>query len=318
MDILLVGDSITSQWGGGQMGAWTPTWLAYYGTNTAINLGIGGDRTSSVLWRLDHAGFENLVAPPKVCVLQIGNNNQYLHSQGVPNDANAQGIVWCLRNLRAKFPTTPIIWVNLFPVTGASSSADRSRLFMTSPMPQASLTLLPPIMFLTSIPLDLWSQYADANGTNANPAFFYDGVHPNAAGYTLWATNMLPLVQQALAGQLGGSVLTYPYAPYNQGLMDPQLTGWPLTVAESNYVCIPEYSRKPGSEANQNLPLMWPVTPTAGHWRASTLGTNPTWLNFHAQLVNLVQTNSRPIDVALIGDSISRVLGRLRVGPALC
>ena len=194
LDILLVGDSITSQWGGGQGGAWTTNWLNYYSNYTAINLGIGGDRTTSVLWRLDHASFENLVAAPKVCVLQIGNNNQYLHSQGVPNAANAQGIVWCLRNLRAKFPGTPIIWVNLFPVTGTSSSTVLKEIHDLANT--AGITNVASTNYVPNVhPLDLWNQYASANGTNANSAFFYDGVHPNAAGYQLWATNMLPLVQ---------------------------------------------------------------------------------------------------------------------------
>jgi uncharacterized repeat protein (TIGR02543 family) len=194
LDILLVGDSITSQWGGGQGGAWTTNWLNYYSNYTAVNLGIGGDRTSSVLWRLDHASFENLVSAPKVCVLQIGNNNQYLHSQGVPNAANAQGIVWCLKNLRAKFPTTPIIWVNLFPVTGTSSSTVLKEIHDLANA--AGITNAASTNYVPNVhALDLWNQYASANGTNANPAFFYDGVHPNAAGYQLWATNMLPLVQ---------------------------------------------------------------------------------------------------------------------------
>ena len=313
LDILLVGDSITSQWGGGQMGAFGAVWLAYYGTNNTINLGIGGDRTSSILWRLDHAGFDHLVAPPKVSVLQIGNNNQYLHSQGVPTTSSVQGVVWCLRNLRSKFPTTPLIWVNLFPVTGSSSSTYLKELH--DACNAAGISDPASTNYVSNVhPLDLWSQYASGDGVTANAAFFRDGVHPNDAGYTLWATNMLPLVQQALAGQFGGSVLSYPYAPYNQGLMDPQLTGWPLTVAESNYVCIPEYSRKPGHEANQNLPLMWPVTPTANHWSGNT--TNSVWLDHHASLVNLVLTNRAPIDVALIGDSITEYWGGCVWDPA--
>jgi beta-glucosidase len=195
LDIIMVGDSITSQWGGGQMGAWTSTWTSNFGSYTAINLGIGGDRTSSVLWRLDHTPFDLLTQPPKVCVLQIGNNNQYLKSQGVPTSSSVQGVVTCLRNLRYKFPNTPIIWMNLFPVTGGSSVYLKelhdacNAAGITDP---ASPNHVPNVT-----PLDLWDSYATSPGaTYANAAYFYDGIHPNAAGYQLWADHMKPLIQQ--------------------------------------------------------------------------------------------------------------------------
>ena len=192
LDILLVGDSITSQWGGGQMGAFTTNWLNYYSNYPTINLGIGGDRTSSVLWRLDHAGFEHLVAPPKVCVLQIGNNNQYLNAQGVTYSSCVQGVVWCLKNLRSKFPGTPIIWVNIFPqVNGAIFLKNYHDLLNTAGITNPAST-----NFVSNVTaLDLWDKYS-SNGTNGDAVFFYDGTHPSAIGYQLWATNMLPLVQQ--------------------------------------------------------------------------------------------------------------------------
>ena len=40
--------------------------------------------------------------------------------------------------------------------------------------------------------------------------------------------------------------LEYPYKPYNDGKMDPQLTGWPLTKEESDYVAKGSYLRASG------------------------------------------------------------------------
>lgn len=67
IDVLLVGDSITIQWG--------ESWKKHFPDLKAVNIGIGGDKTQNVLWRLDHGGVEGL--QPKAIVLMIGNNNMF-------------------------------------------------------------------------------------------------------------------------------------------------------------------------------------------------------------------------------------------------
>jgi len=67
IDVLLVGDSITIQWG--------DSWKKHFPELKAVNIGIGGDKTQNVLWRLDHGGVEGL--QPKAIVLMIGNNNMF-------------------------------------------------------------------------------------------------------------------------------------------------------------------------------------------------------------------------------------------------
>ena len=100
----------------------------------------------------------------------------------------------------------------------------------------------------------------------------------------------------------------YPYAPYRNGAMDPQLSGWPLTPAGEAYVLTPEYDRKPGHEVSQHLPAMWPVTPTAAHWGAKD-PTNRRYLDLHDRVVKQVQLNGGDIDLLLLGDSITQHWG---------
>ena len=239
LDIIMVGDSITSQWGGGQMGPWTATWTANFGSYKAINMGIGGDRTSSVLWRLDHAPFELLTKPPKVCVLQIGNNNQYLKAQGVPTSSSVQGVVTCLKNLRSKFPNTPIIWINLFPVTGSNTYLKE----LHDACNAAGITDPASTNYVSNVyPLDLWSQYASSDGVSANPGYFYDGVHPSATGYQLWADNMKPMIAALLNpamtyngnGSTGGTAPADASSPYAQGATVTVL-GNTGSLAKTNY-----------------------------------------------------------------------------------
>ena len=48
-------------------------WKKHYDGRKAVNLGISGDRTQHVLWRLDHGNIDGI--SPKVAVIMIGTNN---------------------------------------------------------------------------------------------------------------------------------------------------------------------------------------------------------------------------------------------------
>ncbi|HOA53322.1 MAG TPA: GDSL family lipase, partial [Thermogutta sp.] len=62
VDLIFIGDSITHGW----EGAGKEIWEAYYGHRNAVNLGIGGDRTQHVLWRLDNGNIDGI--QPKLAV----------------------------------------------------------------------------------------------------------------------------------------------------------------------------------------------------------------------------------------------------------
>jgi hypothetical protein len=104
VDVLLVGDSITIQWGA--------SWAKQFPDRKAVNIGIGGDKTQNVLWRLDHGGVDGL--KPKAIVLMIGNNNMFFTPEtGVA--AAAMGVEACARNLREKFPDAELIVAKILP-----------------------------------------------------------------------------------------------------------------------------------------------------------------------------------------------------------
>jgi hypothetical protein len=62
----------------------------------------------------------------------------------------------------------------------------------------------------------------------------------------------------------------------------------------------PEHERRPGREVNKHLPEFWPAVPSAGHWGGTS------WLDTHAKLVGYVQANRGPIDILLVGDSLTQ------------
>jgi GDSL-like Lipase/Acylhydrolase family len=67
--LLFIGDSITDAWSGPGKEAWNK----HFAPRKAINLGIGGDRTQHVLWRLENGNIDGV--KPKAAVLMIGTNN---------------------------------------------------------------------------------------------------------------------------------------------------------------------------------------------------------------------------------------------------
>src|SRR3954452_18531885 len=72
-DVIFLGDSITQGWEGQK------AWLEYFGPFKPVNLGIGGDQTGHVLWRITD-GHELDHLNPKAAVLMIGTNNTGGHS----------------------------------------------------------------------------------------------------------------------------------------------------------------------------------------------------------------------------------------------
>jgi len=302
VDVLLVGDSITQQWGA--------AWQKHFGSYKALNIGIGGDKTQNVLWRLDHGGVEGI--QPRLIVLMIGNNNMFFTPEtGVA--AAAKGVKACVANLRAKFPKAEIVVAKILPAHAPGNA-------FYEDIKKTNVALDP--LKLESDPkvhvLDLWSDFTNANGTIKPALFTPDNIHLSPEGYRVYAERLKPFLDKTLGGKgLGGGAvvlpkkaseprptttnapaastvpagatprttdgkrLLYPYAPYNEGKLDPQLTGWPLTEAEKAWVAKGEYTRKPGHEPQKHLPEHWFVTPSAAHWGAKDGDDNP-WLTHHA------------------------------------
>jgi len=69
VNVVFVGDSITQGW----EDAGAAAWKRNFEPMGALQIGVGGDRTEHVLWRLQQAPLTPL--DPKVIVLMIGTNN---------------------------------------------------------------------------------------------------------------------------------------------------------------------------------------------------------------------------------------------------
>jgi platelet-activating factor acetylhydrolase IB subunit beta/gamma len=347
-DVLLVGDSITQQWGSPlDKGVLNEAWKKHFADYRTINIGIGGDKTQNVLWRLDHGGVEGL--QPKVVIVMIGNNNMFFTPETGIEPA-ARGVQICLLNLRDKFPKAAIIVAKILPCHAPGNTFYEDIKKTNAALDTLQLDRDPQVRML-----DLTSDFTNPDGTLKKELFTPDNIHLSLAGYAVYAERLKPLLDKLHDGKgLGGAVvipnqastsepaapasksstpnparpvpvqpaaeilkatrktadgksLVYPYPPYNEGRMDPQLTGWPLTDDEKAWVTKPEYSRKPGHEVLKHLPEMWFVTPTAARWGND--GEENAWLAHHAKGIEKVRAMRDGLDIALIGDSITQGWG---------
>lgn len=113
-DVIFLGDSITHGWEGQK------AWQEHFGSFKPVNLGISGDQTGHVLWRItDGHEIDNL--KPKAAVIMIGTNNTGGHSA----QQIAGGIKAIVEELKRQKPDIKILVLGVFP-RGSGGDAERS------------------------------------------------------------------------------------------------------------------------------------------------------------------------------------------------
>jgi lysophospholipase L1-like esterase len=113
-DVIFLGDSITHGWEGQK------AWQEYFGSFKPVNLGISGDQTGHVLWRITE-GHELDHLKPKAAVIMIGTNNIGGHSA----QQIAGGIKAIVEELKRQKPDIKVLVLGVFP-RGSFFDAERS------------------------------------------------------------------------------------------------------------------------------------------------------------------------------------------------
>jgi lysophospholipase L1-like esterase len=170
VDLLFLGDSITQGWEG--MGR--EVWQQHFAPQHAANFGIGGDGVPQVLWRITD-GRELVGIKPKVIVVLIGTNNT-----SSPTEQIVEGVAAIVRTLRERLPETRILLLGLLPRGTKRDDAIREQIRRIN-MALAKLDDGSAVRYA-----DIGPSFLDAKGGLPREVM-YDGVHPTAKGYALWA-----------------------------------------------------------------------------------------------------------------------------------
>lgn len=180
-ELAFIGDSITQGW----EGAGKSVWEQHYADRKAINLGIGGDRTENIIWRLTHGNLGKI--QPKVAVLMIGTNNTG-HFMQDPKQV-AEGVGEILRILGEKLPDTKIILHGVFP-RGAS------------PLDEARLNNIAINQYIRRFAdgqrvhyFEIGEQFLEDDGSITRD-IMPDLLHLSTAGYERWAKALEPKLKE--------------------------------------------------------------------------------------------------------------------------
>lgn len=173
VDLIFIGDSITQGWEGAGKAAWAEA----YGKRNAVNLGIGGDRTQHVLWRLDNGNIEGI--KPKLAVIMIGTNN----SRANTSEQIAEGITAIVKKLREKLPETKILLLGIFP-RGADGNDQLRKVNTGANEIVAKLADGKMVEYL-----DIGPKFLDDKG-NLSKEVMPDLLHLSPAAYKTWADSI--------------------------------------------------------------------------------------------------------------------------------
>jgi len=197
---VLIGDSITHFWAGkdsiGEMddSLTKPIWKETFRGLDVMNLGIAGDRTQSVLWRLDNK--ELLLVKPKVIGLMVGINNSWNESEtaraNTPEET-VSGVKASLARLREKFPQAEIIVSAVLP-SGEPGAKVRPFIARVNEM----LARLPSCDYGGKVRYVDWGDRFLAPDGTIPRALMADLIHPTDAGYEILGKLLRPEIDAAL------------------------------------------------------------------------------------------------------------------------
>lgn len=184
VDLLFQGDSITEGWR--TPGVGKEVWDENYGKLAAASFGIGGDKIENVLWRLRNGEFGGL--SPKLIVLMIGTNNGWRDSA----EQIAEGVTAVVGEIRKLCPRSHILLLGIFPRSERPDSPERRK-------NEAVNALLARANFEPAVTyLDLGKKFLEPDGTLSRK-IMPDLLHPNRAGYEIWAREIRAVVEKYVA-----------------------------------------------------------------------------------------------------------------------
>jgi len=215
-DIVLIGDSITQNWGntalmGKSLAAIrpVPAWEEHFPNYLFYNSGQAGGAQNTAHWRILHGGLKGSHGKgklnPKLAIVNIGVN-PLIGSEDYAG--MARGTRQLAEEVRRQFPECRVLVLAVYPT---ARKAER-----VGPLNAAVAAELKP---LTDDPqsgihyLDIGSHFLEADGTTLKEQYFHDRLHPNDFGYDLICRAMKSKVDELMLEAYGGRPFPTVQAP---------------------------------------------------------------------------------------------------------
>lgn len=182
IDVAFVGDSITARWRDSE------NWKKHWGSYRAVNMGIGGDQTQHVLWRLQNGDLEGYKA--KLFVVMIGTNNMWSKE---PDPAQAAaGVKAVIDLIQSKQPEAKILLMSILP-TGDKPNPGREKRMAVN-------ELISKYAGGSVEYMDIAAKYLEPDGTISKEVM-HDFLHLAPKGYDIWADSISGKVKEIVDGK---------------------------------------------------------------------------------------------------------------------
>jgi lysophospholipase L1-like esterase len=177
-ELVIVGDSIVE-------GFDQAVFEQFFGRYHALKLGIGGDKTQQVLWRIEQGELDGL--SPRVLVLLIGTNN--IGADGATTDDVARGVARVVERMRQRLPQTKILLLGILPREQQASAAVRREVAAIN-QKIAALADGQSVRYE-----DVGARFLAPDGSISQEVMG-DFLHPTAGGYRIFAEALAPVVDE--------------------------------------------------------------------------------------------------------------------------
>jgi len=180
--VLFVGDSIVGFW---RRGSNLASWNKYIAPLNAYNLGIPGDYTEHILWRLSNGELSRI--HPKVIVLMAGTNNLW---RDTPADI-IKGISAVI-DVIGKSTNAKILLLGILPRNDREARPDFGGKIDDLNASLAKLADGKQVRYFY-----FGDKYLDQDGKLAR-GFLADGLDPSPRGYEVWGQQIRPVLDEML------------------------------------------------------------------------------------------------------------------------
>ena len=190
--VAFLGDSITERWeveDGGKA-----TWERVWAPLGAVDLGVSGDRTGHVLWRLAHGALDGMA--PRAVVLLIGTNNAGHMAEDAAYCVSprqiADGVAAVIAQVQARCPQARVLLLAILPRGEEETDIVRQQT-------DAANALLKGLADGRRVRwLDTGRCFMKAENTDVDIGTMPDLLHPSPDGYRRWAAVLAPVVAELL------------------------------------------------------------------------------------------------------------------------
>lgn len=199
--LVFVGDSITdfwhldaNPWFAGQYcgrAIWDESFAGAVPAQTALNLGVSGDRIEHVLHRLLPAAqggegwLDRRDLQPDTIFVMLGINNSF-DSENPATTSLYKGIVAAVARIHERKPKARIVIQSLLPTD--SDMKNRNLVLPVNAMLRDYAAGAKGIAYL-----DLYPSFVDESGAQRRN-LFNDGLHPSRDGYRVWRDRLIGLL----------------------------------------------------------------------------------------------------------------------------